>query len=94
LESPVFALTFDIGHDAAADFADGPTIQTRIHRLRHMHLHDAQGRDHHLPLGDGTLNLPPYLDLAKQHNCRTVLEVKTPEGLHRSTHWLREKGYL
>ena len=94
LEAPAFALTFDTGHSAAANFTDEPTILSRIHRLRHMHLHDARGRDHHLPLGDGNLDLAAYLDMAKEHNCRVVLEVKTSDGLRRSADWLRERGYL
>jgi sugar phosphate isomerase/epimerase len=92
LESSVFSLTFDVGHNASADGADEPTIMERIDRLRHMHLHDARGRSNHLVLGDGDVDLMKYLEIARAHGCRVVLEVKTADGLRRSAKWLRERG--
>ena len=94
LESPVFALTFDVGHNAAADYIDEPTIMEHIECLCHMHLHDASGRKNHLKLGDGDVDIAKYLDLAKKHDCRAVLEVKTVEGLRQSVHWLKARGFL
>lgn len=94
LQSPVFALTFDVGHNAAADYTDEPKIMEHIDRLCHMHIHDARGRRNHLVLGAGDVNLGKYLDLAKKHDCRTVIEVKTVEGLRRSIELLKVRGYL
>ena len=94
LESPVFAVTFDIGHNAAADIKDEPIVLQYIDRLFHMHIHDAHVKKNHLPLGTGELDVAKYLDLAKTHNCRVVLEVKTVAGLRQSVAWLREKGYM
>ena len=91
LESPVFALTFDVGHNAAADYADEPTIMEHIENLYHMHIHDASGRKNHLKLGDGDVDIAKYLDLAKEHDCRVVLEVKTIDGLRQSVDWLKGK---
>jgi len=92
LESPVFALTFDVGHSAAAGFTDEPAIMRRAERLCHFHIHDAKGKDNHLTLGTGELDIGDYLDLAKTHDCRAVLEVKTVEGLRQSVDWLKENG--
>lgn len=92
LESPIFALTFDIGHNAADGFVDEPLIMQRANRLAHMHIHDALGRDNHLVLGEGGLDLAKYLKLAKDHNCRCVLETKTVAGLKRSVAWLKENN--
>jgi sugar phosphate isomerase/epimerase len=92
LESPAFALTFDIGHNASADYVDEPTIMDHRERLYHMHIHDASGHKNHLKLGDGDVDLIKYLDLAKSHNCRVVLEVKTIDGLRQSVYWLKERG--
>ena len=89
LESPAFAVTFDIGHDAGNGFKQRPVIDRHIERLFHMHIHDARGRENHLAFGDGALDLSKYLDLAKKHDCRAVIEVKTVEGLRRSVEWLR-----
>jgi sugar phosphate isomerase/epimerase len=47
-----------------------------------------------LKLGEGDVNIAKYLDLAKEHDCRAVLEVKTVDGLRQSVNWLKEKGYL
>lgn len=88
LESPVFALTFDVGHNAGAGFSDEPIIMEHVDRLHHMHLHDASGKSNHLVLGEGDV------DLAKERDCRIVLEVKTIEGLRRSMGWLKERVYL
>ena len=89
LESPVFALTFDIGHDHAADNMDRPEIMKRAERLSHMHMHDALGKKVHLALGDGEMNLPEYLKLAEKHGCRVLVETKTVEALKKSVKWLK-----
>jgi sugar phosphate isomerase/epimerase len=92
LESAMFALTFDIGHVAANDFLQQPLIFQHIDKLKHMHIHDVKDKRDHLPLGTGELDLPRYLKLAGEHNCRCVLETKTIEGLRQSVAWLRERG--
>lgn len=88
LESPVFALTFDIGHDHAINGIDKPIILQRQERLCHMHMHDALGTNVHLALGDGELDLWYYLELARRHNCRVVLETKTLAALKSSSGWI------
>lgn len=93
LESPAFGLTFDIGHNAAAGYGEESTILERADRLLHFHVHDAKGTSHHLALGDGDMDLPQYLQLAKAHHCRAVLETKTVDALRRSVVWLKEKGF-
>ena len=58
-----------------------------------MHLHDAKGtRQDHQPLGQGEMDIPAYLALAKERDCTVLLEVKTLEGLRQSVAWLRENG--
>ena len=90
LESPVFALTFDIGHDHAIRNIDKPVILEREHRLCHMHMHDALGSNVHLALGDGEMDLDYYLALAEKHDCRVVLETKTIEALKKSVKYLNK----
>jgi sugar phosphate isomerase/epimerase len=92
LQSTAFALCFDIGHNASANYADEPIIMTRAVRLHHMHVHDAIGKSNHLPMGTGELDLARYLTLAQEHGCRCVLETKTIEGLRQSVAWLLERG--
>ena len=94
LESPVFGLTFDIGHNASIGFTDEIFIQKYLDKLCHMHLHDAIGKSHHLALGDGTLDLHSYIDLARACDCGVVLETKTVEALRRSVRWLNENNIM
>lgn len=85
-----FALTFDIGHDYCIGGIDKDEILARKNRLFHIHLHDATQNNNHLPLGDGNIDIKEYLSLAKEHNCRVVLETKTLDGLKKSVEWLRD----
>lgn len=94
LESPVFGLTFDIGHNHGCGGLDEPYILANKSHLHHMHMHDALDRKNHLALGTGELDLDKYLRLAKEQNCRIVLETKTVEGLRQSVNWLRHNGQL
>lgn len=94
LESPAFMLTFDIGHDHAINNIDEPVIMARHERLIHMHMHDAVGTKVHQALGDGEMDIPRFIRLADEHDCRVVLETKTVEALKKSVAWLKDRGYM
>lgn len=95
LESPVFQLTLDAGHDFCAGGMDRPVFDAKLPRLKHMHLHDARlPRQDHQPLGQGEMDIPALLALAEGNDCTVVLETKTEDGLRRSVQWLRERGQL
>lgn len=90
LESPVFGLTLDIGHNYCAGYVDEPFIMERAGRLHHMHIHDARdGKKDHQALGTGELDLKKYFGLAEEHHCTVVLETKTIAGLRQSVEWLK-----
>ena len=92
LESPVFALTWDIGHSAAHHEGDMPFIMDHREKLRHFHIHDGSAvppRDH-LVLGTGEIDLQARLALAEKCNAHCVLETKTADALEKSIVWLRE----
>lgn len=91
LESKVFALTFDVGHNHGIGGTDEQFIMKHKNRLRHMHLHDASGKKNHLPLGTGEVDIVKYINLAKEQHCRVVLETKTIDGLKQSVAWLKGK---
>lgn len=91
LEGPVFALTFDIGHNHCIGGTDEPVILRRQDRLCHFHFHDALAGKDHLPLGTGEIDLPRYLRLANQTDSRIVLETKTVRGLRESVDWMRKR---
>lgn len=89
LESPVFALTFDIGHNHGIGGRDEAVILQRRERLCHFHFHDATGKKNHLPLGTGEIDVKKYLALARERGGRIVLETKTVEGLKESVRWVQ-----
>ena len=90
LESNVFALTFDVGHNYGIGGTDEEFIMKHKDRLHHIHLHDAKSRKNHLALGTGEMNIEKYINLANEHNCRAVLETKTIDGLKWSVEWLKK----
>ncbi len=90
LESPVFTLTWDIGHSHAAGKADEEYILKHKERLKHFHIHDAFGKKNHLTLGTGEINLAEKLSIAKDTRSRCVLETKTAQSLKESVKWLQE----
>lgn len=95
LESPVFQLTLDAGHDFCAGGMDRSVFDVNSQRLKHMHLHDARApKQDHQPLGQGEMDIPALLTLAEKNSCTVVLETKTEEGLRQSVRWLKEKGQL
>ncbi len=91
LESPVFGLTWDIGHSKAIHEKDVPFLMEHRERLIHFHIHDGTETPprNHLALGDGAINLPERLRLAESRHARCVLETKTVAALKQSVQWLR-----
>ncbi len=89
LESKILALTFDAGHNHGIGGTDEKFIMKHKDRLHHIHLHDAEGKKNHLALGTGETDVEKYLSLAKEQNCRVVLETKTVDGLKQSVNWLK-----
>lgn len=90
IKSPVFGLTYDIGHDYCIGNKDESVILSYADKLCHMHMHDANRKSNHLALGTGEIDLNKYLKLAENHNCRIVLETKTIDGLKKSVEYIRE----
>ena len=92
LESPVFGLTWDIGHSKATREKDMPFILAHRDRLIHFHIHDGTETPpaNHLALGSGEIHLNERLDLAESRNARCVLETKTIQALKQSVRWLQQ----
>ncbi len=73
--------TLDIGHNekngnkAYPDFKD-------TNKIRHIHLHDFDGKSNHLEIGKGNINFNLYKDVIK-NNC-VVIEVKLKDELENS----------
>ena len=88
LESPVFGLTLDIGHDHATGNQDLAFILDEQEHLCHMHAHDGWDQVNHQGLGSGEIPIMDRLNLARRHQATVVLETKTIEAVHQSVNWL------
>ncbi|MBQ6949865.1 MAG: sugar phosphate isomerase/epimerase [Clostridia bacterium] len=88
LSSNAFQLTWDLGHDYSANCCDKPNLMMRKERVIHMHLHDALGKECHLPMGKGKLDAVACINSV--HSERIVLEVKTIAGIRESLPWLNQ----
>ncbi|WP_409346485.1 sugar phosphate isomerase/epimerase family protein [Paenibacillus sp. MBLB4367] len=84
-----FSLTWDAGHDAKTNFQEQPVFEAYNDRIRHMHLHDFNGKSDHLPLFTGHVPIRERLRLAEENNISVVIEVKTSEALKQSIRLLR-----
>jgi sugar phosphate isomerase/epimerase len=94
LESKVFTLTWDIGHSHAANGIDEEFLLEHKTRLQHFHIHDGLGKQNHMTLGQGEINLAERLSLAEETGSRCVLETKTAESLRVSVDWLKVRSYI
>lgn len=93
LESPVFGLTFDIGHNYCSGDMDESFILAHKDRLKHFHIHDCvEGKKDHRTLGTGVLDVKRYLALAEELDCTAVVETKTVESLKQSMDWIRREA--
>lgn len=90
MQSEVFALTLDTGHDICLDGKDRHIFEKYPHKLCHMHLHDCGKEKHpHLALGSGIVDVQGSLNqLTTDGTC--VIEVKTIAGLCESVKYLNE----
>lgn len=94
LESSVFGLTYDIGHDYTANNANEAFILEYGSRLKHMHIHDATRTQNHMVLGAGEIDITDKLSIAQRHHCRCVLETKTSAALRQSVEYLKRMGMI
>lgn len=92
LESEVFSLTLDVGHEKVAAYGDSWFYAQHPGRLKHMHLHDANAKRCHLPLGEGELDIAALVGKAEAAEARAVIEIKTIAALRSSIGYLRERG--
>ncbi len=93
MESDVFALTLDIGHDTCLSHADRGVFDKYPDKLVHLHLHDSNGKSAHLPLGTAEVDVAATTKLLPKDNT-CLIEVKTIEGLVTSVQYLRDKGIM
>lgn len=94
LQQAPFAVTWDIGHDAASGFKDKAIIENCRLKVAHMHLHDCKGISSHKELYTGEIDIDAMVKFAKLKKIRMIVEVKTLDALKRSIKALRERENL
>ncbi|MBR4426159.1 MAG: sugar phosphate isomerase/epimerase [Spirochaetales bacterium] len=91
LQSPLFGLTFDIGHNYKASEDDESFIMSHADRLRHWHIHDVTKTSNHVALGDGVLDIDRYLSMVKESGLPAVIEVKEQNDLLKSIDYVKSR---
>ncbi len=92
MQSPVFGLTLDVGHDDCLAGKDRHIFDKYRSRLCHMHLHDSDGKHAHLPLGSGRVEIGEKLAMIGSRGY-CLVEVKTVDGLKKSLEYLNKILY-
>ena len=92
MESPVFALTLDTGHELCMDYKDAGVFEKYPEKLVHLHLHDSDGKSAHLPLGTARVAISEKLAALRGDTC--LIEVKTIAGLEESVEYLKNEQIM
>ena len=80
-----FRFCYDVGHDHLSNDILLELLGSLDLRFDEFHIHDAKERTKcHLALGEGTLNISKYKEIAKKNNAYVVLEVKQKTDLIKS----------
>lgn len=80
--------TLDIGHDIKSGNNIQEFFEHYPSKIRHVHLHDFNGKNDHLELGTGTVNIEEKIDFIEKYNTYVVIEVNRKEDLINSVHYL------
>ncbi|MBN2794037.1 MAG: sugar phosphate isomerase/epimerase [Clostridia bacterium] len=94
LQSPSFALTYDIGHDITSGYKDLKYYSKHKSQIIHYHIHDGTAKKNHLPLYEGELDIDGFLTEAKVKEAFAVIEVKSVVDLKASIALLERKNWL
>jgi len=86
--------TYDVGHDAKEHYNLREIYKKCGNKVKHMHLHDYDGKTDHQVLFNGNIDLNNRLSLAKQNDMSVVIEVKTVESLIKSIDNLRIRRFI
>lgn len=78
--------TFDIGHNEKNDNKAYPLMKNKI---RHIHIHDYDGKKDHLPIGNGIIDFKKYEK--KFNECYIIIEVKEVNNLINSINLLKNR---
>lgn len=84
-----FYFNFDIGHDSTNSFQLKKLNEELNLPFKEFHFHDSDGKRDHLNLGEGTIDLKYFKDLALKNDANVLLEVKSSGDLITSVPYFR-----
>ena len=84
---PHLGFTLDIGHNEK-DGDQAYPLFYQTGKIRHIHMHDTDGKKDHLAIGPGNVDFTKYKDLFQDNY--VVLEVKKSEDLQLSVQNIKE----
>lgn len=87
-----FFLTWDTGHDAKTGYVEEPVFMKYSSRIKHMHLHDYNGKSDHQTLFTGAVPVSERLAFAEQNDLTVVIEVKTSDSLQQSVYKMKGRS--
>ena len=85
---PDVYFTWDVGHDAMWGYEIEKIYRKYPYKVRHMHLHDYNGKSDHQPLFTGEIPLEERVKFADDNDLTVVIETKTEEALKKSVNSL------
>jgi sugar phosphate isomerase/epimerase len=85
-----FHLTWDVGHDARSGFKEREVLLRHRDRIKHMHLHDYNGKSDHQVPGTGMVDIRGMLEFAMEQDIRVLVETKTVDSLRLSVQAVRD----
>ena len=89
---PDVYFTWDVGHDAMWGYKIEKIYTKYPHKVKHMHLHDYNGKSDHQPLFTGEISLEERLKFAYENDLTVVIETKTQAALKQSLEALSLKN--
>jgi len=89
LNFPSLSFTLDTGHDAKVGSVFSNLFVQSPEKVRHIHLHDYDGRSDHLELGVGVVDVQAVIGLARKSGATVLLEVRKKRELENSLGLLR-----
>jgi sugar phosphate isomerase/epimerase len=86
---PDISFTWDVGHDAMSGYRMEKIFKKYPQKVKHMHLHDYNGKSDHQILFDGKIPLDDRIKFAEDNDLTVVIETKTALALRESVSRLK-----
>ena len=81
--------TLDMGHDLKSNSNAEEFFLSFNNKIKHIHIHDFNGKSDHIALGTGIMNIKEKVSLIKKLNVYAVIEVKKEKDLIESVNYLK-----